>query len=382
MTSKNLKLNRAAVAGIVLLPLIALTACGQISSPPALTIAVTATSAEPAPSAAQITNILTDHADASLFPGDGKVTVVTPDRTIVVDLTPMRGDQVEASDAKRTEKIAENVGEFDGDIAKAAAATDGLDVIGTLDRALEATAAGGTVILMTSGYSNVSPIDLNAGGDWIAHPEDFAGLVSATDLPDASEKSIVFLGLGYPDPASAQETAGPAARNALTTIMIDLCKRMNATSCSTLPGPAGTGKPTATNQVSPVSLNQIQTHCVGEVNLDSNIMFALGSPVLLVGADEVLAPIAATLSACPSGTIVDATGHSSLEPGQHPGDDTELELQRAQAVLTRLHELGAPQETIGQAIAGGQILDNCPNGIYDEILAGKNRAVTLTVTNS
>ena len=374
------QLSRTAVAGTVLLSFLTLTGCAQSASPPALTVAITATSTEPEPSTIAIKAALTGHAEAALFPGDGKVTLVTPNKTEVLDLTPMRGDQVEASDAKKTKKITANLVHLQKEMAAAASTTDGLDVLGVLDRALVATAPGGTVILLTSGFSSVAPIDLNAGGDWIAHPKEFAGLVNASDLPDASSKRITFLGLGYPAPASAQDTAGPAARKALTTILIDLCTRMNATSCNTIPGPAGDGVPTATNKVTPVNLNQIQTHCVGEVNIDANIFFTLGSAVLLSQADAVLAPIAATLKTCPTGTTIAATGHSSLEPGQHPGDDTLLEQQRAQAVLTRLQELGAPQETIGQAKPGGQIVDNSPNGVYDGNLAAKNRTVSLSVT--
>ena len=320
MTMKKIinQLSRTAVAGAVLLSFMTLTGCAQIASPPALTVATTATSTEPAPSTTTIKAALIGHAEEALFPGDGKVTLVTPNKTEVLDLTPMRGDQVEASEAKKTKEITANLVHLQKEMAAAASTTDGLDVLGVLDRALVATAPGGTVILMTSGFSSVAPIDLNAGGDWIAHPKEFAGLVNASDLPDASGKRITFLGLGYPAPASAQDTAGPAARKALTTILIDLCTRMNARSCNVIPGPAGDGVPTATNKVTPVNLNQIQTHCVGEVNIDSNIFFTLGSAVLLSQADAVLAPIAATLKTCPTGTSIAATGHSSLEPGQRP----------------------------------------------------------------
>lgn len=37
-----------------------------------------------------------DHAAASLLPGDGRVTVVTLDKSEVVDLTPMREKDVES----------------------------------------------------------------------------------------------------------------------------------------------------------------------------------------------------------------------------------------------------------------------------------------------
>lgn len=49
----------------------------------------------------------------------------------------------------------------------------------------------------------------------------------------------------------------------------------------------------------------------------------------------------------------------------------------ARAILDRLRALGTP--TIGEATAGGQIVDNMPQGIYREHLAVKNR-VTVSVT--
>lgn len=379
MTRKNTAVWRIAGAGLVIALTGLLTGCGP-DSPPPLTLAATATHNEPAPSTAAIRELLTDHATQALFPEDGMVTVVTPDTITPVDLTPMRGDEVEASETKITEKIGEHLETLEQVLSSSAATGDGLDVIGLLDRALEATGPGGRVIVETSGFSTVAPLDLNAAGDWIADPDRFVALADPADLPDATGKHIVFLGLGYPNPASGQQTAGPAARSALVTIMTGLCAKMNAASCDTLPGPVGSNEPAATNTVPVVELNKLTTHCVGQINIDTSIAFAPESAVLRPTIDTQLKPIADALTTCPTGTTIHAIGHSAAVPDPSLGGGPGLEQQRAQAVLTHLHDLGAPLATLGTATAGGQIIDNMPNGHYREDLAIHNRTVTLTIT--
>lgn len=356
-----------------------LTGCQSVSRPPALTIAVTATSIDPVPALGPIAQMATDNAAAALLPEDGRVTVVTPDQIQTVDLTPMRGKDVESVQTKANKAIATNLDSLTALLGKTGTAKDGLDVIGVLDRALEQTPAGGHVILESSGFSTVPPVDLNQGGDWMAKPEAFVTAVNPADLPHAEGKHVTFYGLGYPNPASAQEQAGPAARTALTTIMLGLCAKMHAASCDTLPGSPGQTPAVSTNKVTPVSLDQITTHCVGQASIDANIAFTENSYEILPAADKTLAPIAQALARCPAGSKIDAVGHSALLPGETPGAHTRFEQDRAQAVLNRLTALGAPAETIGTATPGGQILDNLPGGIYDEALAARNRTVTLTM---
>lgn len=355
----------------------ALSGCQNLPRVQALTIALTATSTDPAPDLDPLTPVLSEHAAASLLPGDGNVTVITPDQSEVVDLTPMRGKDVESVPTKANELIATNLDRLRTVLDKAAATKDGLDVIGTLDRALEQTPDGGHVILESSGYSTVDPLDLNKAGDWIGNPDAFVQAVNPDDLPNATGKHITFAGLGYPNPASAQEPAGPAARTALTKIMLGLCTRMHAASCDTINGPIGQDPATSTNNVPVVDLNQITTHCVGQTSIDTTIAFQPHSAVLLTTADQILAPIAESLTRCPTSTVISATGHSALVPDTVP--DPDLEHNRAQAVLNRLLTLGAPPNSIGTATAGGQLINNLPGGVYSEALAARNRVVTLNI---
>jgi outer membrane protein OmpA-like peptidoglycan-associated protein len=355
----------------------ALSGCQSLPRAQALTIALTATSTDPAPALDSLTSVVSEHAAAALLPGDGKVTVITPDQAEVVDLTPMRGKDVESVPSKASKLITTNLDTLRTVLGKAAARKDGLDVIGSLDRALEQTPDGGHVILESSGYSTVAPVDLNKAGDWIGNPDAFVQAVNPDDLPNATGKHITFAGIGYANPASAQEQAGPAARTALTKIMIGLCTRMHAASCDTINGPTGQDPATSTNKVPLVTLNQITTHCAGQASIDTSIAFQPYSAVLLTAADQVLAPIAESLTRCPTGSVINATGHSALVPGTVP--DPGLEHDRAQAVLNRLAALGAPAGAIGTAAAGGQLVDNIPGGVYSEALAARNRVVTLNI---
>lgn len=374
---KEIQKLLAPVTAVILAMLVA--GCQPLPPTPALTIALTGTSAEPKAMLGPLETLATEHAAAALLPGDGKVTVVAPGTTTTVDLTPMRGREVESVQAKAEKLIHESIANLEEALGQAHATDPGLDVIGALDSGLAQTSSGGRVVLITSGLSTIAPLDLNSAGDWISKPDAFVEAVNRSDLPDATGKHIVFGGLGYPNPASRQEQAGPAARTALTKIMLGLCAKMNAASCDTISGPISQDPSNASNTVDIVRLNQITTHCVGQASIDTSIAFDPFSWILLPSVDSVLAPIAEGMKRCPAGATINAIGHSALLPGTPA--DTVLEKVRAQAVLNRLIALGAPTTTIGTATAGGQIVDNLPNEVFSEALASRNRTVQLTIGN-
>lgn len=357
---------------------VGLTACHPIHPAPDLTIAATATSAEPAPGIAAIRDILIDHADAALLPGDGVVAVVTDSGVERFDLTPMRGDNVENSEKKRAEKITGKLHAVDKMLSAAHASADGLDVIGVLDQALEATGDGGTVVLLTSGLSTVAPMDLTQAGDWAGRPAEFIEATPADTLPDGRGKFIVFSGVGYPNPAGTQATPGSGARAAIEAILLGLCHKMSAAGCTIASGGVGATPPTAVNSVPIVLFDQVATACVGEVVLDAGVVFGGDSAELLPTADSELAPVAGSLARC-GNTVVNATGYTAdVDCDGDPADARDLALARASAVLDRLRVLGAPENTIGVTANGGHRVDNCPGGVYDESLAQTNRAVILT----
>lgn len=378
------KWNKRIAAGAMAVAMLAIAGCQMPQNPPALTLATTATSNEPGPSLATAADLVVEHAQAAMLPEDAVVTVVTPGQIQQVDLTPMRGDEVENSADSREEQIHGAIGELSSVLVGAAATTPGLDVIGVLDRALEATDPGGTVVLISSGFSTVDPLDLNVAGAWMSHPTALANAVDEADLPDATGKAIMFAGLGQPASSSAQQSAGPAARTALETIYLTLCARMNATECTVLNGLLEDRSPNATVSSPVVELNQIATQCVGQVVLPSAMTFDANTAQLRrdkdgrPAVDEQLLPIARSLARCPGGSVLDAVGHSATVPGQ-TGLATTLELNRAQVILSRMIDLGAPTSALGVATAGGQLIDNMPGGKYDEQLAIRNRVVLLTI---
>lgn len=361
---------------------LALAGCRAPASPAPLTIAVTGTAHEPAPDLQVLAGRITRHAADALNPGDGKVTVIVQGRQgVTVDLTPMTGDQVDAQPVTATRKITARMPALEA-TATRGAATGGNDPIGVLDQGLQVTPAGGTLVLITSGLSTVSPVDLRQAGDWIGHPVAFADAISAADLPRAEGRDLVISGLGYGDPAGAQPSAGPAARTALRQIWTRICQRIGAASCTLTDGPAGTKVPVSTLKVPTVAFTPVVTHCTGKVTVSADVAFASDSAVLTKAADAQLAPVARSLAACPAGTRVDAVGHAATVPGG--GDGVVLSRLRAAAVLNRLAALGAPPSAIGAATGYGntshQPVDNMPGGRYNEAAARRNRVVELILT--
>ncbi|RHW22776.1 OmpA family protein [Nocardioides immobilis] len=365
-----------------------LAACEKPHSPPALTLALTATAADPHTAVDTILREeIIEHASESLYPGDGEVGLVVQGAAGLVDtidLTPMRGDDVEADPDKAAAQIAEDLSTLRTALVDLHAQTDGQDVLGVLDNAIQVTPVGGTIVVVTSGLSTTAPVDLRQAGEWMLYPERFAKGIDQANIPSARGRKVVFAGLGYPAANSEQDVPGTAARVALTHLWLAVCQRTGAASCEALDGPVGTEASTATNTVPTVSLDQVATKCVGALTVSSDVAFESDSAVLARQADVVLAPIARSLRHCPAGRVVDAIGHAAEVPGG--GDGQELSESRARAVLDRLIVLGAPIRVIGTATGFGntsnQIVDNTPgdHGVYVEELARLNRVVELVIT--
>lgn len=348
-----------------------------------ITIAVTATSHETAPAlSGPVRDTLTAYATHAQNPGAATVTILVQGKTPTqFDLTPMRGKKVEAIGTKKATKIADRMRALDATLGDLQASSPGLDTLGLYDQALQNTHAGGTVIMQTSGISTTDPVDLTKAGNWMDNPAQFADQIKQANIPDATGRNIIWVGIGYGDPRGEQPTAGPAARAALRTIWSTICQRSHATTCTILDGPAGTTPPGSSNTVPTVSFDQIKTHCIGDTTLSADVAFEPNSAVLRPQADAILQPLAHALKACPAGRTINAIGHTAEVPGG--GNGITLSTQRATAVLTRLRQLGAPETVIGTATGYGDtrpLVDNTPDGVYDEALARHNRVVELTIT--
>lgn len=374
--------SRAFLALITVLTAM-LTGCVP-QSPGAFTIAATASSADPAVElTADLRTQAREHAAAALRPGDGMVGIVVQGRIGVyerVDLTPMRGKEVEADPTKAAKRLDQLWPFLSQALNATHSATDGVDTLGVLAEALQVTPTG-TVAVISSGISTVDPVDLRKGGDWMLDPEGFADVIAREHLPNAQGRRIVFVGLGYPAPGSRQPVPGTAAREALVRLWTRVCQRTEALSCQVLPGPAGTAPSTATSTVPVVTFNRVDTECVGTIEIPSEVTFRPESAILTAVADLVLAPLARSLSRCPADRVVNAVGHTAEVPGA--GNGMALSQQRAVAVLQRLGALGVPASALGTATGVGHSaprVDNTPNGVYDEALARLNRYVEITIS--
>lgn len=384
MTTRRTPIITRSLAAAGLVATAALSGCAQPTPAAApITIAATATAHESAPTLNDAAlGTVKEYAEQAQEPGDASVTILAQgQQPTSVDLTPMRGTKVEAISTKKEKKITERLGALGGALGQLRAGTPGLDALGVYDQALQNTPAGGTVIMITSGISTTDPVALPKAGDWINDPAAFAKLIAKQDIPDASGRHIIWVGLGYGDPQGKQPTAGPAARKAIRTIWTSICQRSGAASCTIADGPSGTAAPTAEESVPVVSFDQIATHCIGQTTLSSDVAFAPDKATLLPEADTVLRPLAQGLKDCPAGRVINAAGHTAEVPGG--GNGMTLSTQRATAVLTRLRQLGAPSHTIGTATGYGDTrprVDNTPAGVYEESLAVRNRVVELTIT--
>lgn len=349
--------------------------CGVPAAP--ITIAATASRAEPAPSVTVLHDPLVTYAKAARHPGDATVTIVTATTTVTVDLTPMRGKAVERIPDKAIAKIQTNLAELEKIVAGTVASKAGLDTVAAWDRAVTVTPAGGQIYLLTSGLSTKAPTDLRRAGGWIANPNGFVKRTRADDLPDTENRDLTYVGLGYA--TRKQPSAGPAARTALTTIYLGLCQKAGAASCRAIDQPVSQNPTKATKQVPVVSLTEVPTACVAsQITIENSVTFKPRSSRLTKGANTVLRPIADLLRQCPAGRTVTVTGYSARTPSS-TGPATDLELARARAVRRRLLELGVPARVLAETKAGGQLVNNMPGGRYDEGLANANRVVVLQI---
>ena len=145
-------------------------------------------------------------------------------------------------------------------------------------------------------------------------------------------------------------------------------------------------KDTAVAIYVPWAAKRLADHLITEGPLSDNITLLLHALVSDVVVGPATGDITGVIVASKQGpravlgsVVIDATGYSAdIDCDTDPGDAAALELNRASAVLTRLEELGAPRSSLGGAAAGGQLIDDCPDGVFVEDLGRSNRVVVLT----
>lgn len=310
------------------------------------------------------------------------VDVISSGRNDVihVDLTPMRGNEVEAMPAQAKTKVKERIGDLTVRLSTTTAGQPGLDALTLLDRAARYTSPGDSIILETSGIQTVDPLDLRTLG-WQFNPERVVtDLVSKEVIPDLSGRQVMFAGLG-----SAMGTQPPLPRPAhvqVEKLWLAICAAGNAKSCSLAAKPLELTAPVATNSVPVVPVESVSTTCAARMmSVPAAAAFAGDSAALLDGADRALTPIARALRQCPQGSTASIVGHAA-DPTPGVVDALQLSDQRAEAVRVRLIALGAPHTVFTDVRGVGDTepkVDNWINGEFSEPLAALNRRVDVSI---
>jgi len=359
-----------------------LTACGSVPTPAPLTIAVTGSMAEPAPWAPVLEDLAVRHALGAADPGDGTVSVVvsTDPQVAEVDLTPMRGEsEVEQDAAAARRQVLKKTARLRSALTVNTPNVDGLDLLGTYRRALQATPAGGTIVLVSSGVQTVDPLDVRTLG-W-----DFDAAAVARDLhgrglvPDGSGRHVEFVGLGIAY-GTQPGLPLPAARR-ITELWRAVCAASGAASC-TVRGDDVPRLPSASDRPVPVvPVAATPTSCTGTFVVPASVTFGADDATLRDGADRYLKPVADSLKGCPAGRVVRITGHTAQVGSGASG--FALSAARARAVRDRLVRLGVDPDLLGPVEGVGStrpVVDNMPGGVFAEPLARQNRRVEITVT--
>lgn len=355
------------------------TACAVPQNPPPLTIAVTATAAEPAPWGPVLAERALDHAVRAVQRGGGQVSVVSGGHVETVDLTAMR-DENEVEQDRETARatVTASLPRLEQVLVSARPGADGLDLLATYRRALEASASGATVLLVSSGLQTADPLNFRVLGWGFDIAAVVADLVGRGLVPDASGRHVQFLGLGVVHGTQPLLALPNAAK--VVALWQALCQASNAASCTVLTDDLPRRGPVSDQPVPLVPVTVTPTACAGSVSVPDAVSFGPNSAVLLPTADAVLVPVAEELRRCPAGRQATFTGHTAQVPGG--GDGQALSVRRAEAIRARLAQLGVPAFVLGDALGAGSsrpLVDNLPGGHFSEPLARLNRRVEITI---
>ena len=404
--TKCLASTQAAVAApITVAALIALAGCSAAGSSaprpePAIVVAATANMPRPALGAA-LTATLKHYAATAEDVGAAKVELILGAGGVQsVDLTPMRGRQLEQSDAQTV--ADRNVAALATVISSAANPEPGNDVLTPLATAARNATPTAPIYVISSMLGTVDPFDLRVIG-WGVDPAELAAdLAHRQLLPDLSGHRVTFIGVG--DTTGRQPALPQPIRTKLGAIVSALCSAAHATSCTITPGDLP-DQPPATNASTPPvpvpSFGSLQGHspaprqpgrptprppaCPTTVVLSADtVPFPPDSARLTPLARHTIAGIAAQLRQGCSGHHLTARGHVAAVPGGSEQVAVALSLARARAVADELVHDRIPPATINSVTGAGdrqpRVTDIRPDGTLDPVAAAKNRRVELSLT--
>ena len=244
-SSSRPRSSRILVLVTSLLSAASLAACARDTAQmptPVIALALSANEPRPALDPTTATSITRFAANAD-SPGKGVVElVVAAGLPVTVDLTPMRGKQVEESHPEQT--AAHNVAGLLRRIGAARSSVPGNDELGTLSTAARNAPTGATIYLIGSGLSTLDPLDFRSIG-WGVDPKALAADLARRDLlPKLATHPVVFVGLGDTRAPQAQLTNPIRVR--LAKVWTDICYAAGAASCSVASGDLPDAPPATT----------------------------------------------------------------------------------------------------------------------------------------
>lgn len=353
---------------------------------PRLIVVATAATSEPAPRLPTAVHaLLVEMGRQAREVGGASVALVTAGRQpVVVDMTPLRGQQPERNGRLRDRKVAAAVVEFERLVIGQTAARDGLDLLGLLDSAAR-LAPGAPIVVLSSGVSTVAPLDLRRTG-W---PDTRVGV--GTKLRQVGllprylgGREITFYYLG--DTAGKQPSLPGTARAALASAYLDICTAVKArcTVADDAPDPAA-NRGTRLVPVVPVPALQTVhlTACKDLVRLPNVLLFAPDSAVLTRDADAALRPVVDMLAASHGSLRIGEIAGHTADAG--PGNGMALSRERARVVADALRRLGVPALLISSVTGYGDtrpvVADRARDGSLTAA-AYRNRRVEITLLDS
>ncbi|MGS2809317.1 OmpA family protein [Nocardia sp. MW-W600-9] len=351
------------------------------TSASAITLVVTATSAEPRPALPDsVVEELTTMAKRSKRAGDATVRVVSSatGEITAIDLTPLRpgSRQVQHAHADAERQIDTALEEIAATAVNLKADTPGLNLLSLLDRASQLP---GDLHIISSGISTEAPMDLRILG-WNTNADAIIDSIARQGhLPDLAGRHVTFHGLGVA--AGSQPSLPPVARLFVEPLWTGICQRAQAASCTVAHDVPTAAQPLSTLPVPvvPVPTAITESGCPVWLNLsDSVLHFSPGSAILPANADDALRPIVQAAARCDIQSI-DVAGHIA---DTSVGDDRDdLAGRRARAMADRLIALGLPPVQLGAVTGRGAsepVIPNFTAGLFDEAKAQQNRRVELT----
>lgn len=371
-----------------------LSACSDSgpSQQPAPVVVVSLSANQPRPAlTSAVEKEMASWAASAIDVGTAKIELVSAEGVQTVDLTPMRGTQLEQSNP---DQVAQgNVTRFEQKLATMATSKPGNDPLDSLSIAARNAAPGADIYLIGSGVSTVNPLDLRVTG-WGFNPTVLVADLSRRGLlPNLSSHNVTFIGLG--DTRAPQENLSNAARTKIYAVWTSICAKALAASCTIIGGdlpdvPSATSTATPVVPVpadpslafaAPTAEKPVQQLTFNE---DTVVRFQPDSATLTnpAAVGHALTPAAAWLKSDPAHKVQIIGTTSSEPPSAVWLDNKALALARAEAVRVVLVErLGV---SVGQVKTSGAGYtanppDGGPNNLNSE-RAALNRAVKLVFT--